>query len=152
MFSTSQVNNFLMEEFFWQINHWITLSLYTLHACKISRWLEINNYFIYKIFKFQVLFLKKNYIQNLSLWIKLWKRIWLVQNLALKYRGIRLHIVELRNETTISENQFGFITFMSRWFTMEAIFFFRCLMEKYSEARKDLRMIIIDLEHMVGYL
>ena len=35
---------------------------------------------------------------------------------------------------------------------MEAIFFFRCLMEKDSEAHKDLHMIFIDLEHMVGYL
>ena len=42
------------------------------------------------------------------------KRIWLLRNLALKYLGIRLHILELRNETTILENQFGFITFMSR--------------------------------------
>ena len=57
--------------------------------------------------------------------MKLWKRV-------IEHR--------LRHETTISENQFGF---MPRQSTIEAIFLLIRLMEKYREACKDLHMMCI---------
>ena len=48
----------------------------------------------------------------------------------------------LRHETTILENQFGFMLGQS---TMEAIFLIRCLTEKI-ESYKDLHIVFIDLE------
>jgi hypothetical protein len=50
----------------------------------------------------------------------------------------------LRHETTILENQFGF---MPGWSTMEAIFLLSCQIEKYREVCKDLHMGFIDLEN-----
>ena len=49
----------------------------------------------------------------------------------------------LRRETTISDNQFGFMPGRS---TMEAIFLVRQLMEKYKEKKEDLHMVFVDLE------
>ena len=49
----------------------------------------------------------------------------------------------LRHETTILDNQFSF---MPKWSTHEAIFLFRCLMEKFIEACKNFNMVSIDLE------
>ena len=49
---------------FWQIHYQITFSLYTLYACKISRRLKINNYLIYKMFKFQVFDILQLYIKH----------------------------------------------------------------------------------------
>ena len=45
--------------------------------------------------------------------------------------------------STISKNQFGF---MPRWSTMEDIFLFRCLMQKYKETFKDFHIVFINLE------
>ena len=70
------------------------------------------------------------------------------------YRGIKLmshtmklweRVIEhrLRVETTVSENQFGFMPGRS---TMEAIHLLRTLMEKYREKKKNLHLAFIDLE------
>jgi Reverse transcriptase (RNA-dependent DNA polymerase). len=70
------------------------------------------------------------------------------------YRGIKLmshtmklweRVIEhrLRMETTVSENQFGFMPGRS---TMEAIYLLRTLMEKYRAKKKDIYMAFIDLE------
>jgi hypothetical protein len=50
---------------------------------------------------------------------------------------------KLTQETTISNNQFGFMSHKS---IMEAIFLHRHLMVKYKEACKDIHMAFIDLE------
>ncbi|GJZ04085.1 retrovirus-related pol polyprotein LINE-1 [Tanacetum coccineum] len=49
----------------------------------------------------------------------------------------------LRQETEVSENQFGFMPGRS---TMEAIHIIRSLMEKYREIQKDLHLAFLDLE------
>jgi hypothetical protein len=49
----------------------------------------------------------------------------------------------LRRVTSITENQFGFMSGRS---TMEAIFLIRQLIERCREQKKDLDMIFIDLE------
>ncbi|GJZ37555.1 retrovirus-related pol polyprotein LINE-1 [Tanacetum coccineum] len=70
------------------------------------------------------------------------------------YRGIKLlghtmklweRVIErrLRRETSVSENQFGF---MPRRSTIEAIHLLRNLMEKYRERQRDLHMAFLDLE------
>jgi hypothetical protein len=70
------------------------------------------------------------------------------------YRAIKLlpHTMKLwervvdkriRQETDISENQFGFMPGRS---TTDAIFALRTLVEKYREWRRDLEMVFIDLE------
>ena len=70
------------------------------------------------------------------------------------YRGIKLmshtmklwkKVIEkrLRKETTVIENQFGFMLGRS---TIEAIHFLRQLIEKYREQKQDLHMVFIDLE------
>ena len=76
-----------------------------------------------------------------------------IQNCA-NYRGIKLmshtmklweRVIErrLRQETHISENQFGFMPGRS---TMEAIYLMRGVMERYRKKQKDLHMVFIDLE------
>ena len=47
----------------------------------------------------------------------------------------------LRYETTILENQFGFMPALS---TVEVIFVLRCIMEKYREACEDLHFINLE--------
>jgi hypothetical protein len=70
------------------------------------------------------------------------------------YRGIKLiphtmkvweRIIErrLRAETSISEEQFGFMPGRS---TTDALFALRQLLEKYGEKRKELHLVFIDLE------
>ena len=70
------------------------------------------------------------------------------------YRGIKLmahtlklweRVIEkrLRERTTISDQQFGFMPGRS---TTDAIFALKQLMEKYREGRKDLHCVFIDLE------
>ncbi|GJV09945.1 retrovirus-related pol polyprotein LINE-1 [Tanacetum coccineum] len=70
------------------------------------------------------------------------------------YRGIKLlghtmklweRVIErrLRRETSVSENQFGFMPGRS---TIEAIHLLRNLMEKYRERQRDLHMAFLDLE------
>ncbi|GJS62496.1 retrovirus-related pol polyprotein LINE-1 [Tanacetum coccineum] len=70
------------------------------------------------------------------------------------YRGIKLlsHIMKLwervierrlRRETTVSENQFGFMPGRS---SIEAIHLIRSLMEKYRERQRDLHLAFLDLE------
>ena len=54
------------------------LSLY-LHACKILRWLEINNYLIYKMFKILLFILQIMQNMNLSIEYQIilnWHEIW----------------------------------------------------------------------------
>jgi len=76
-----------------------------------------------------------------------------IQNCA-NYRGIKLmshtmklweRVIErrLRKETRVTDNQFGFMPGRS---TMEAIYLLRCVMERYRTDRKDLHLVIIDLE------
>ncbi|KAL3498426.1 hypothetical protein ACH5RR_041158 [Cinchona calisaya] len=49
----------------------------------------------------------------------------------------------LRNETKVSNNQFGFMVGRS---TTEAIYILKKLTERYRDEKKDLHMIFIDLE------
>jgi Reverse transcriptase (RNA-dependent DNA polymerase) len=60
--------------------------------------------------------------------MKLWKRV-------IEHR--------LRNLTTVSKNQFGFMPGRS---TIETIFLIKQLMERHRKQKKDLHMIFIDLE------
>ncbi|GJZ04251.1 phosphoenolpyruvate/phosphate translocator 2 isoform 2 [Tanacetum coccineum] len=70
------------------------------------------------------------------------------------YRGIKLightmklweRVIErrLRRETTVSENQFGFMPGRS---SVEAIHLIRSLMEKYRERQRDLHFAFLDIE------
>ncbi|KAL6538155.1 hypothetical protein OROGR_012143 [Orobanche gracilis] len=85
--------------------------------------------------------------------IHLYKNKGDVQDCA-NYRGIKLmshtmklweRVIEhrLRRSVKISENQFGFMPGRS---TMEAIHLMRQLMEYYTDKKRDLHMIFIDLE------
>ncbi|KAL3506245.1 hypothetical protein ACH5RR_031627 [Cinchona calisaya] len=76
-----------------------------------------------------------------------------IQN-CVNYRGIKLmsHMMKLwervierrlRNETKVSNNQFGFMPGKS---TTEAIYLLRKLTERYRDKEKDLHLIFIDLE------
>ena len=52
------LNIFLIGCEFWQIYRWITLSLYTIHSCRISMWSNINNHIIKQLLKFKFLSFK----------------------------------------------------------------------------------------------
>ena len=73
---------------------------------------------------------------------------------CLNYRGIKLmchtmkfweRVIEhmLRQNVTISENQFGFMPGRS---TTEAIHLLRQLIERFRERKRNLHMVFIDLE------
>jgi hypothetical protein len=51
----------------------------------------------------------------------------------------------IKSETSILENQFGFISGKS---IMESLFYVRQLIEKYKEKKKKLFMVFINLEKM----
>ena len=88
-----------------------------------------------------------------SILIPIFKNKGDIQNCA-NYRGIKLmsHTLKLwervleqrlRKETSISENQFGFMPGRS---TMEAIHLLRMLIERYRSKKQDLHMVFKDLE------
>nr|GEY69048.1 hypothetical protein [Tanacetum cinerariifolium] len=75
------------------------------------------------------------------------------------YRGIKLlshtmklwkRVIErrLQRETSMSENQFGFMPERS---SIEAIHLIRSLMEKHRERQRDLHLVFIDLEKAPGF-
>ena len=81
--------------FYWisiLINYWITFFYYILHTCKISKWLEINNYLIIKYLNYiwRIFNLKFFYAKH-KLMNQIVNIICLTRHLAYMWRTKRIY-------------------------------------------------------------